>query len=130
MKMRIVYDVKENTDLTDQEIIENIPTDLDPISTTDVKIRNYVIRYFIHKDEIVATYVKTLKTSKKRNLFLDFLKEESSLLSDKDLYLLYKTYKNKEFAAYVDENLEDYNKYSEYAEILKSEILNRIDSEC
>ena len=59
MKMRIVYDVKENTDLTDQEIIANIPENLDPISTTDVKIRNYVIRYFIHKDEIVATYLKT-----------------------------------------------------------------------
>ena len=130
MRIRIVYDVKTNTDLTDEEVIKNVPENLDPILTTDVKIRNYIIRYFIHKEEIVATYVKTLKTSKKRNLFLDFLKEESSLLSDKDLYLLYKTYRNEEFAAYVDGNLENYNKYREYAKILKSEILNRIDSEC
>lgn len=55
MKLRIVYDVKKNTDLTDDEIIENIPDNLDPVLTTDVKIRNYVIRYFIHKNEIVAT---------------------------------------------------------------------------
>ena len=118
MKMRIVYDVKENTDLTDQEIIKNIPTDLDPISTKDVKIRNYVIRYFIHKEEIVATYLKT------------FIKEQSSLLTDVDLYNLYKTYKDKSFIAYVDGNNKDYSKYREYAEILKSEILERCEAEC
>ena len=89
MKLRIVSDIKENTDLTRKELEANIPADLDPILTTDVKIRNYVIRYFIHKDEIAATYVKTLKTSKKRNLFLLFLKEEAPLLSDSDLYTLY-----------------------------------------
>ena len=130
MKLRIVYDVKKNTDLTRKELEANIPKNLDPILTTDVKIRNYVIRYFIHKDEIVATYVKTLKTSKKRNLFLLFLKEEAPLLSDLDLYTLYKTYRDKAFTAYVDGNNRDYLKYKEYAEILKSEILNRIDSEC
>lgn len=59
MKMRILYDVKKNTDLTDDEIIENIPDNLDPVLTTDVKIRNYVIRYFMNKNEIVATHVKT-----------------------------------------------------------------------
>ena len=58
MKIRIVYDVKENTNLTDEEVIKNVPTDLDPILTTDVKIRNYVIRYFIHKEEAIATYVR------------------------------------------------------------------------
>ena len=59
MRIRIVSDVKENTNLTDEEVIKNVPENLDPILTTDVKIRNYVIRYFIHKDEIVATYLKT-----------------------------------------------------------------------
>ena len=60
-----------------------------------------------------------------KNLFLMFLKEESSLLSDMDLFNLYKTYKDKEFAAYVDEDNENYSKYREYVEILKSEILER-----
>ena len=58
MKVRVVSDVKENTNLTDEEVIANIPENLDPISTTDVKIRNYVIRYFIHKEEAIATYVR------------------------------------------------------------------------
>ena len=125
MKIRVVSDIKENTNLTDEEVIKNVPENLDPILTTDVTIRNFVIRYFRHKDEIVATYVRTLKTSKKRNLFLMFLKEEVSLLSDIDVYSLYKTYKDKEFASYVDGNNKDYSKYREYAEILKSEILCR-----
>ena len=46
----------------------------------DVKIRNYVIRYFIHKEEIVATYLKT------------FIKEQSSLLVS-NLKLLFFTFK-------------------------------------
>ena len=125
MKVRVVSDIKENTDLTDQEIIANIPADLDPISTTDVKIRNYIIRYFIHKEEIVTTYVKTLKTSKKGNLFLLFLEEEVPLLSDKDLYLLYKPYQDQSFIAYVDGNNKDYSKYREYVKVLREEILQR-----
>ena len=125
MKIRVVSDIKENTNLTDEEVIKNVPENLDPILTTDVTIRNFVIRYFMHKDEIVATYVRTLKTSKKRNLFLLFLKEEVSLLSDIDVYSLYKTYKDKEFAAYVDENNKDYSKYREYVEVLREEILQR-----
>ena len=125
MKIRVVSDIKENTNLTDEEVIKNVPENLDPILTTDVTIRNFVIRYFIHKDEIVATYVKTLKTSKKRNLFLLFLKEEVSLLSNVDLYALYKTYRDKAFTAYVDGDNEDYLKYKEYAEVLREEILQR-----
>ena len=125
MKVRVVSDIKENTNLTDEEVIKNVPKNLDPILTTDVTIRNFVIRYFRHKEEIVATYVRTLKTSKKRNLFLLFLKEEVSLLSDIDVYSLYKTYKDKEFAAYVDGNLENYSKYRDYKDVLKSEILRR-----
>lgn len=125
MKVRVVSDIKENTNLTDEEVIKNAPGNLDPILTTDVTIRNYIIRYFIHKEEIVATYVKTLKTSKKRNLFLLFLEEEVPLLSDIDVYSLYRTYRDKAFTAYVDGNNEDHLKYREYAEILKSEILCR-----
>lgn len=53
--LRILSDVKANTDLTEEEIIENIPNDLDPILTTDVKIRSYIIRYFRHKEEVIAT---------------------------------------------------------------------------
>ena len=123
--LRILSDIKENTNLTDEEVIKNVPENLDPILTTDVTIRNFVIRYFMHKEEIVATYVRTLKTSKKRNLFLMFLKEEVPLLSDSDLYSLYGTYRDKSFAAYVDGDNRDYLKYEEYVKILKSEILCR-----
>ena len=91
----------------------------------NVTIRNYVIRYFCHKDEIVATYVRTLKTSKKRNLFLLFLKEEVPLLSNSDLYSLYRTYRDKAFESLVDGNSENYSKYKDYKDVLKSEILQR-----
>ena len=124
MKIRVVSDIKENTNLTDEEVIKNVP-DLDPILTTDVTIRNYIIRYFRHKNEIVATYVRTLKTSKKRNLFLMFLEEEVPLLSNSDLYSLYRTYKDKAFESLVDGNLENYSKYKDYKDVLKSEILRR-----
>ena len=125
MKVRVVSDIKENTNLTDEEVIKNVPENLDPILTTDVTIRNYVIRYFCHKDEIVATYVRTLKTSKKRNLFLLFLKEEVPLLSNSDLYSLYRTYRDKAFESLVDGNSENYSKYKDYKDVLKSEILQR-----
>ena len=125
MKVRVVSDIKENTNLTDEEVIKNVPENLDPILTTDVTIRNYVIRYFIHKDEIVATYIKTLETSKKRNLFLMFLQEEVPLLSDSDLYSLYRTYRDKAFIDYVDGNNQDYLKYKEYSEVLREEIIRR-----
>lgn len=39
-----------------------------------------------------------------KNLFLLFLKDQSSLLPDVDLYSLYKIYRDKTFAAYVDGN--------------------------
>lgn len=122
--LRILSDIKENTDLTRKELEANIP-DLDPILTTDVTIRNYIIRYFCHKDEIVATYVRTLETSKKRNLFLLFLKEESSLLSDVDVYTLYKTYRDKAFESLIDGNNRDYLKYEEYKNVLHEEIISR-----
>ena len=65
-----------------------------------------------------------------KNLFLMFLKEEVPLMSDIDVYSLYKTYKDKAFIAYVDENNKDYSKYKEYAEVLREEILQRCESKC
>ena len=133
MKIRILEDVK--TDLTEEQILSVVPEDVDLIGISEVKVKNCLVRYFLHKDEIVVMEVKPLPkevetNSNHKNVFLAFLKEQVPLMADNDVYTLYRTYKNKEFIAYVDENLEDYNKYSEYAEILKSEILNRIDSEC
>ena len=52
--MIIFQDVIENTDLTREELEANIPEDLDPISTTDVKIRDFIVRYFIHKGETIS----------------------------------------------------------------------------
>ena len=74
--MIIFQDVIENTDLTREELEANIPEDLDPISTTDVTIRNYVIRYFIHKGETFATYIKTELglTEEERTEFIEELK--------------------------------------------------------
>ena len=132
MKIRILEDVKIG--LTEEEILSMLPEELDPIGISEIKVKNCLVRYFLHKDEIVVTEVKPLPeevdNSNHKNVFLAFLQEEASLLADIDLYLLYKTYKDKSFIAYVDENNKDYLKYREYAEILKSEILNRIDSEC
>lgn len=60
-----------------------------------------------------------------KNLFLLFLKEQVPLLPDRDLYTLYKSYRNKEFAAYVDENNKEYSKYREYVKVIREEILQR-----
>ena len=128
MKVRILEDVK--TSLTEEEIIANIPEDVDPIGISEVKVKNCLVRYFLHKDEIVVTEVKPLPkevetNSNHKNVFLAFLQEQSSLLSDVDLYSLYKTYKDKSFIAYVDGNNKDYLKYKEYAEVLREEVVRR-----
>ena len=132
MKIRILEDVK--TDLTEEEILSIWPEEVDPIGISEIKVKNCLVKIFLHKDEIVITEVKPLPeevdNSNHKNVFLAFLKEQVPLMADNDVYTLYRTYKNKEFIAYVDENLEDYSKYREYVKILKSEILNRIDSEC
>ena len=57
--MIIFQDVIENTDLTREELEANIPEDLDPISTKDVTIRDFIVRYFIHKGETFVTYIET-----------------------------------------------------------------------
>ena len=58
MKMRILENVK--TDLTEEEIIANIPEDLDPIGISEMKVKNCLVRYFLYKNEIVITEVKPL----------------------------------------------------------------------
>ena len=76
--MIIFQDVIENTDLTREELEANIPEDLDPISTTDVKIRDFIVRYFIHKGETFVTYIRTELhyglTEEERTEFIEELK--------------------------------------------------------
>ena len=76
--MIIFQDVIENTDLTREELETNIPEDLDPISTTDVKIRDFIVRYFIHKGETFVTYIRTELhyglTEEERTEFIEELK--------------------------------------------------------
>ena len=65
-----------------------------------------------------------------KNLFLLFLKEEVCLLSDVDLYSLYRTYKDKAFVSLIDGNLKNYSKYKDYKDVLYEEIISRCDREC
>ena len=58
MKVRILENVK--TDLTEEEIIANIPEDVDPIGISEIKVKNCLVRYFLYKDEIVITEVRPL----------------------------------------------------------------------
>ena len=118
MKIRILEDVKTN--LTEEDILLTLPEEVDLIGISEMKVKNYLVRYFLHKNEIVVTEVKPLPeevetNSNHKNVFLAFLKEESSLLSVVDLYSLYKTYRDKSFAAYVDGNNKDYLKYKSQA---------------
>ena len=133
MKIRILEDVK--TSLTEEDILLTLPEEVDPIGISEIKVKNCLVKIFLYKDEIVVTEVKPLpkevKTnSNHKNLFLMFLQEEASLLSDVDVYSLYKTYRDKLFAAYIDENNKDYLKYKEYVEVLMKEILQRCENEC
>ena len=128
MKVRILEDVK--TDLTEEEILSILPEEVDPIGISEIKVKNCLVRYFLHKDEIVVTEARPLPeevetNSNHKNVFLAFLKEQSSLLLDVDLYSLYKTYKDKSFIAYVDGNNKDYLKYKEYAKVLREEVVRR-----
>ena len=128
MKIRILENVK--TDLTEEQILSVVPEDVDTIGISEIKVKNYLVRYFLHKDEIVVTEVKLLPeevetNSNHKNLFLAFLKEEVPLMSDIDIYTLYKTYRDKAFESLVDGNNKDYLKYKEYAEVLREEIIRR-----
>ena len=60
------------------------------------------------------------------NLFLMFLKEEVSLLDDKNLYDLYVHYKNKANRSLIkDGDLKAYAKNREYVKVLRKEISKR-----
>ena len=56
MKVRILEDVK--TDLTEEQILSVVPEEIDPIGISEMKVKNCLVRYFLHKDEIVITEVK------------------------------------------------------------------------
>ena len=58
MKVRILENVK--TDLTEEEILLALPEDVDPIGISEIKVKNCLVRYFLHKDEIVVMEVKPL----------------------------------------------------------------------
>ena len=133
MKIRILENVK--TSLTEEDILLTLPEDVDPIGISEIKVKNCLVRYFLYKNEIVVTDVKPLPekvetNSNYKNVFLAFLQEQAPLLPDKDLYLLYKTYKDKSFKSIMKGDLKKYAKFREFSESLRSEILNRIDSEC
>ena len=60
------------------------------------------------------------------NLFLMFLREEASLLDDKNLFDLYVHYKNKANRKLIkDGDLKAYAKNREYVKILREEISKR-----
>ena len=64
------------------------------------------------------------------NLFLYFLKEEASLLDDKNLYDLYVHYKNKANRKLInDGDLKSYAKNREYMKVLAVEISKRCSRE-
>ena len=64
------------------------------------------------------------------NLFLYFLKEEVTLLDDKNLYDLYVHYKNKANRSLIkDGNLKGYAKNREYVKVIRKEILKRCSRE-
>ena len=64
------------------------------------------------------------------NLFLYFLREEVSLLDDKNLYDLYVHYKNKANRSLInDGDLKSYTKNREYVKVLREEISKRCSNE-
>ena len=116
--MIIFQDVIENTDLTREELEANIPEDLDPISTTDVKIRDFIVRYFIHKGETFVTYIKTELhyglTEEEREEFI----EEIQNCTEEDLGIMGSVY------SYCKCNPEDF-----YSHAIDCEKLELIDEE-
>ena len=130
--MIIFQDVIENTDLTREELEANIPEDLDPISTTDVKIRDFIVRYFIHKGETFVTYIKTELhyglTEEEREEFI----EEIQNSTEEDLGIMGSVY------SYYRYNPEDFYSHArdcEKLELIDEElerrgILNKADGTC
>ena len=130
--MIIFQDVIENTDLAREELEANIPEDLDPISTTDVKIRDFIVRYFIHKGETFVTYIKTELhyglTEEEREEFI----EEIQNCTEEDLGIMGSVY------SYCKCNPEDFYSHArdcEKLELIDEElerrgILNKADGTC
>ena len=58
MKLRILENVK--TDLTEEQILSVVPEELDVIGISEIKVKNCLVRYFLHKNEIVIMEVKPL----------------------------------------------------------------------
>ena len=128
MKIRILEGVK--TDLTEEQILSVVPQEVDPIGISEIKVKNCLVRYFLHKDEIVVTEVNPLPkevetNTNHKNVFLALLQEQAPLMSDIDVYSLYRTYRDKAFESLVDGNNRDYLKYKEYAEVLREEVVRR-----
>ena len=120
--MIIFQDVIENTDLTREELEANIPEDLDPISTTDVKIRDFIVRYFIHKGETFVTYIKTELhyglTEEEREEFI----EEIQNCTEEDLDIMGSVY------SYCKCNPEDFYSHArdcEKLELIDEELAKR-----
>ena len=111
--MIIFQDVIENTNLTREELETNIPEDLDPISTTDVKIRDFIVRYFIHKGETFVTYIRTELhyglTEEERTEFIEELKNATK----EDLGIMGSVY------SYCKCNPEDFYTHARDCEILE-----------
>ena len=112
--MIIFQDVIENTDLTREELETNIPNDLDPIATKDVTIRDFIVRYFIHKGETFVTYIKTELglTEEERTEFI----EEIQNCTEEDLGIMGSVY------SYCKCNPEDF--YTHAIDCEKLELIN------
>ena len=58
-------------------------------------------------------------------LFVNFLEESMAMMSDKDLYLLYRDFNKKKNQAFIDGKLEDYKQISKVTAMLKKAVLAR-----
>ena len=125
MKIRILENVK--TDLTEEEILLVLPEEVDPIGISEIKVKNYLVKYFFHKGEIVITEVKPLPEEVNQVLFNE---NELKELSDITLYLMYRKYYNQAFIDYIDGNGKAYIKHKNIANRINKEMLLRCDKEC
>ena len=120
--MIIFQDVIENTDLTKEELEANIPEDLDPISTKDVTIRDFIVRYFIHKGEIFVTYIRTELhyglTEEERKEFIEELKNST----EEDLGIMGSVYS---YCKYNPEDFYSHARDCERLELIDEELAKR-----
>ena len=136
MKIRILENVK--TDLAEEAILSVLPEEIDPIGISEIKVENYLVKYFFHKDEIVVTEVKLLPkevetNSLSKGIDPNYIAEQiddtiyylAPKLSDKTLYFMYRKYYNRAFVDYMDGNDKAYIKHKNIANRIKKEILSR-----